>query len=213
MLFSQIMKCSGLYVAVGMVQLYAATVYNETVSGDLSNSGLSPSVISLGPGSNQIFGSTGRGTVIDRDYFTVNIGAGLDLVGITVLPGTQSGGAVSFIGLQAGSQVTVSTAATDATGLLGWWHYGPSDINTNILPEMAVPSMGSSGFKTPLGPGSYSFWIQDFNSGTFNYGFDLQVATAPVGPAPEPGTLGTVLVGAGILIGAIRRRAASSARI
>ncbi len=182
----------------------AVTVYNEGTSGDLSNSGLSPTFVTVASGSNQIFGATGRdASGLDRDYLTISIPTGLQLTGITVLPGTTSGGAVSFIGLQAGSQVTLPTSATDAMGLLGWWHYGPSDINTNILPEIGVASNGSSGFTGPLGAGNYSFWIQDFNTGSFNYGFDLTLAAAP---APEPATYGLAMIGAGIAALSIFRR-------
>jgi hypothetical protein len=76
---------------------------------------------------------------------------------ITELPGTQVGGALSFIGMEAGPQVTVSPDATTAAGLLGWAHYGPADINTNILPAMGIPAEGSSGFTAPLGQDSTHF--------------------------------------------------------
>lgn len=193
-----------LMVTAGLGPLCAATVYNEFVQGDLSNSGLTPTLITVAAGSNQIFGTTGRGTTaLDRDYFTVSVPVGLTLSAIDVLPGTQSGGVVSFIGLQAGTQVTIPTNATNATGLLGWWHYSPADISTDILPEMAIPATGSSGFAVPLGPGNYSFWVQDFNAGSFVYGFDL-VLTAPT---PEPGAAALMLTGSTMLALLARRRA------
>jgi hypothetical protein len=183
----------GLLFAAGLSTLSAATIYNESVSGDLSNSGLSPTTITVALGSNQIFGTTGnQGGAIDRDYFTITIGVGQELTGLTVLPGTTSGGPVSFIGLESGPQVTLQTGAVTAVGLLGWWHYSPADINSNILGEMGTPSNGSSGFSVPLGAGNYSFWVQDFNAGSFNYGFDLTVSSATT---PEPGTIAAALVG------------------
>jgi hypothetical protein len=159
----------------------AAVVYNESVQGDLSNNGLAPTAIAFAAGSNQIFGTTGRGMALDRDYFTFTVPTGMQLSSLTVLPGTTVGGAVSFIGLEAGPQVTVATSAATAAGLLGWWHYAPGD--GNILPNMAAPNTGSSGFAA-LGSGAYSIWIQDFNAGTFNYGFDFALT-----PTPEPGSL------------------------
>src|SRR4051794_22479212 len=51
---------------------HAAVVYNESVSGDLSNSGLTPTAVSVGLGSNAIMGSTGFvGDGVDRDYFSI----------------------------------------------------------------------------------------------------------------------------------------------
>jgi hypothetical protein len=173
-----------------------AIIYNESVSGDLSNSGLTPTGLTVANGSNQVFGTTGAGTAgVDRDYFTFTVPAGLQLASITLLPGTMVGGASSFIGVEAGNQVTLPTNATVANGLLGWDHYTTSEINTNILATLAIPANGSSGFTPPLGAGSYSFWVQDFNAGPLAYGFDFNVAAAAV---PEPGA-GWLLV-AGLLL-------------
>src|SRR5262249_34295553 len=142
----------------------AGVIYNESVSGDLSNSGLAPTAVTVALGSNTLFGATGNpGTGTDRDYFTFTVPNGLLLTSITVLPGTVSGGALSFIGIQAGPQVTLPTNTQTAAGLLGWWHYSPIDINQNILGEAGIPANGSIGFTGSLGPGTYSFWIQDFN--------------------------------------------------
>lgn len=168
----------------GAMPSFGAVVYNEAVNGDLSNDGLAPTVVAFAAGSNQVLGSTGRGTAIDRDYLTFTIPVGLYMSSLTVLPTTTVGGATSFIGLEAGPQVTLATSATVANGLLGWWHYAPAD--GNILSNMAIPSNGSSGFSL-IGPGTYSVWIQDFNAGTFTYSFDFALA-----PTPEPSSLCSV---------------------
>jgi hypothetical protein len=181
----------------------AAIVYSETISGDLANSGLIPTPIAVSAGSNQVLGVTGRGAAgLDRDYFRITIPAGLGLFGLTVLPGTASSG-VAFIGMQAGAQVTLPTNAGDASGLLGWWHYSPADIDDDILPQMAIPANGSSGFDVPLGANTYSFWIQDFNAGVFPYGFDLSIA--PV-PEPRSALLVAIAIGAGVIA---RRRSST----
>ena len=97
-----------------------AVVYDESVAGDLRDSGLSPTVLHLGLGSNLISGTTGLGApAVDRDYFSIVIPSGAELSSLTVLPGTSEGGDVSFIGVQVGSQVTVATDASSADGLLG----------------------------------------------------------------------------------------------
>jgi hypothetical protein len=195
--------------------LYAAaahgdTVYNESVSGDLLNSGLTPTLLTVSPGLNDVFGTTGKSStgIIDRDYFTFVVPEGMDLTAITVLPGTETLGTLgeSFIGIEAGSQVTVSPTAIDATGLLGWDHYGADDIGINILPEMGTSGLGSTGFTGWLPSGQYSFWVQEASVGTVPYGLEFTVAT------PEPSAWVMLLTGLALLVGTTARRAARSYR-
>jgi hypothetical protein len=78
--------------------------------------------------------------------------------------------------------------------------------NIDILPAMAIPAEGSSGFTAPLG-GQYSFWIQELSPGTFPFGFDLELVSA----VPEPGTFTMSLIGFATLVPVLlhrRRRAA-----
>lgn len=178
---------------------YSDTIYNEAVSGDLSNNGLAPTVLAFTPGSNQVLGTTGAGTAgIDRDYFTITAPTGYEIGQIVELAGTQVGSNVSFIGLQAGPQLTLPTNPSSAAGLLGWAHYAPVSANTDIRPALSTPSNGSSGFSV-LPSGQYTFWIQDFNSGTFAYAFNIQLT-----PSPEPGTYATSL-GTLVLLGLLAR--------
>jgi hypothetical protein len=179
----------------------AAVAYDEGVSGDLSNNGLAPTLISLGVGSNTISGTSGRDQagVIDRDYFTFTLGANEALTAINVLQGTVPIG-LSFIGVQTGNQVTVSPTTTTAAGLLGWTHYDASDVGTNILDDMGIAANGSTGFTGPLGPGTYAFWVQEASPGTATYAFDFVVAQAP-----EPSTWLMMLAGFGLAGVALRR--------
>ena len=186
---------------------HGATIYDESVSGDLSNSGLTPTLLTVSLGSNELFGTTGKtNNIIDRDYFTFTVPPGLELTAITVLPGTETLGTLgaSFIGIESGPQVTISTAATDATGLLGWYHYTTGDIGVDILPLMGTSGLGSTGFTAPLPAGTYSFWVQEASAGTVAYGFDFTVA------APEPASWTMLLTGLATLVGKTARRAARS---
>jgi hypothetical protein len=168
--------CGAIVLAGSLHSALGATVYNESVSGDLSNSGLTPTLITVSAGENDVFGTTGRQGAVDRDYFTFTVPSGFELAAIDVLPGTTTAG-VSFIGVQSGAQVTLPVNAANAAGLLGWHLYAPLD--GNILGAMGIPAAGSSGFTPPLGAGDYAFWVQEFSAGTFNYGFDFQLVSVP----------------------------------
>jgi len=175
--------------------------YNEGVSGDLSNTAAAPTPVSFTTGSNLVIGTTGRATAndpIDADYFTFTLGANQVLDSITVLEGTTAIG-LAFIGIDSGNQVTVP--GPGANGLLGWTHYDTGDIGTDILDDMSVPNMGSSGFGT-LGAGTYSVWVQEASPGPLdNYRFDFAIREVP-----EPSSWAMMLAGFGLLGFAFRRQ-------
>jgi len=172
-----------------------AVLWDESLNGDLSNSGLSPTSLSLSTGSNRILGSTGdSGQGVDRDYFTFTLPVGSTLSSITLLSNTLISGNFSFIGFQTGSQVTVQPSGAGGQALLGWTHYANSDVGTDILP--AITGGG------PLASDTYAVWVQD-TGGPATYGFDLGVTTVPLPPA-------AILLLSGLLgSGLIRRRATS----
>ena len=181
------------------------TDYNESIHGDFSSSGLAPTTLDFQLGNNWIEGFTGLDSAgaIDRDYFTFTLASGQALSFIQVLEGTRSIG-LSFIGVQEGDQVTVSPSGPDATGLLGWYHYSSGDVGSDILDNIGVAAAGSSGFNAPLGPGTYTFWIQEASPGDLaHYGFNFFVTEAA--GVPEPGTWAMMLLGFGAAGFALRR--------
>lgn len=200
----------------------AAVIWNEAVNGDFSGNNLAPTPLgSLSIGDNEVFGSTGRNGagVVDRDYFTFTVPAGLALSGIIVLAGTTSLGPTntSFIGISAGNTVNHDPAVvTDALGLLGWRHFAgspnpQSDIGINILGEIGNPPTqppagvpGATGFTPPLSAGVYSVWVQETATGSTNYGFDFVLV-------PEPASAAGLLTGL-VLLAMLRRRRPPSPR-
>jgi hypothetical protein len=183
----------------------AVIAWDEAVNGEFSHNGFTPTVVNLIVGDNDMFGTYGRtvaGGPVNPDYFTFTVPAGEALTAITVLPGTTSAGPLndSFIGLEAGKQLTLPTTVTTAAGLLGWFHFGPEDIYANILPEMGVAMQGSSGFTPPLGPGDYAVWVQETGVCAPNlctYGLEFTLV-------PEPASSAALLIGLGIL-GVVRK--------
>jgi hypothetical protein len=182
----------------------AAIAYDEAISGDLSNNGLVPTVVTFSLGSNVVQGTTGHpvGAGIDRDYFTFTVQPGSAVTAINLLPGTTTIN-LSFIGIEAGSQLTLDPAtATTAAGLLGWTHYSAADVGTDILDNIGAGANGATGFSGPLGPGSYAVWIQEASTGNpVSYAFDFVISQAP-----EPSTWMMMLAGFGLMGIALRRR-------
>jgi len=170
----------------------AATVWNESVNGDLSSNGLSPTALIMSSGANTIIGTMGNGGQgIDRDYFSFAVPDGSILSAIKLLNTTTVSGSVSFIGIQAGPQLTVSPEGAGASNLLGYMHYGTDLIGSNLL-----TSLTTSG---SLPSGIYSVWVQE-TGGPVEYGFDFELTPVPL-PAAAP------LLLSGLLgMAALRRR-------
>jgi hypothetical protein len=179
----------------------SAASWDETLQGDLSNNGLAPSALTLDIGINSVKGSFG-GTAPERDYLAITIQSGMQLSALLVGDGFIQNDARSFIGVQAGSIMTVSPTSGSSTGLLGFTHVQPG-LGFDLLPDIGnTAAFGAIGFTGPLSAGTYTFWIQD-TSGNGSFSYDFVVTTAPV---PEPETYAMLLAGLGLMGTAARRR-------
>jgi hypothetical protein len=172
----------------------AATIWNESTDGDLSNDRLVPSLLTLASGSNVVQGTVGDGgTGVDRDYFSITVPTGMVLTELTFTPLTSPSGDVSFIALEAGPQMTVTPLGQGLQDLLGFEHVGRDLIGFNQLPVLA-PSLNGV-----LPSGIYSLWYQD-TGGPAAYGIDFTVT-----PVPLPGA--AVLLFSGLFgLAGLRRR-------
>jgi hypothetical protein len=86
--------------------------------------------------------------------------------------------------------------------ILGYTHFGfgtAASQGTNILDDIAT-GFGAIGFGGTLGPGTYTFWLQQLGSPT-TYALDYVTV-------PTPG-VGGVIAAAGMLAGRRGRRRAN----
>jgi len=175
-----------------------AFVYDEGVDGDLSNDGLSPTVLVADVGANTLAGTTVSG---DLDYFTFNIGAGFRLDAI-ILTAFDSADDLAFAAVQSGATFTEPPVGTDPANLLGWLHFAAPLVGTDILDDMGLGD-GAIGFVPPLPSGDYSFWIQQTGTDSVGYGMQFVVSAVPV-----PAAL--YLLGSGLIaLGGARLRVRS----
>jgi hypothetical protein len=186
------------------------TLWDESISGDLSNNQAAPSTFSLASGANNVIGTVGGGDT--QDWITLTVPAGLQLSSLT-LASYVSADVQGFTGVQAGTAFVGSV--NDPAAYLGYAHFGTAAHNgslptanlvgVDILPIMGNPSAapGSPGFPPPLGSGSYSFLIQQLGSAT-GYQFDYGVT-----PVPEVRSQAIVAILCGVCV-LLKRRFAKA---
>jgi len=189
-----------------------ATIYNEAVSGDLSNDQAAPTALTLTLGSNSVIGTVNgfdNGDGQDWVSFTIPTGFVMTSYVNSKYVSTDEQG---FTGFQFGSSFKDDPFA--AGSYAGYAHFGTgatngvgslpsSTVGVNLLPLMADPSFapGTTGFTPPLAAGTYTFLIQQGNPVTTNYRFNMAVR-----PVPEPGSSLCLLGMGGLAILALRRR-------
>jgi hypothetical protein len=180
-----------------------AFTYDETVSPDLSNDRLSPTLLSAAPGVNSLTMTSSTG---ERDYFTFTVPTGWLLSSI-FHKSYASADDLSFFALQSGSAVTEPPTGTNAANLLGYTHFGVATVNTEIIDNLAgsnASTPAAMGFTAPLDAGSYAFWVQQTGVAA-QYSFDFVLT-----PVPEPEQW-ALMLGGGLFLALrlLRRRRAA----
>jgi len=193
-----------------------ATIYSEAISGDLSNDKAAPTALTLTPGLNSVIGTVAGfpqfGGTDPQDWVSFTIPTGFAMTSY-VNSRYDSTDDQGFTGFHKGS--SFSGDEFMAKSYAGYAHFGTgaqnpdgslppsSTVGVDLLPLMADPSFapGTSGFTPPLGPGTYTFLIQQGDPFTTGYQFDMNLRSVP-----EPGS-SLCLLGIGALaIFALRRR-------
>jgi len=194
-----------------------AIIFDEAVSGDLSNNKAAPTALTLTPGLNSVIGTVAgfppEGTD-PQDWVSFTIPAGFVMTSY-VNSKYDSTDDQGFTGFQFGSSFSGDEFV--AGSYAGYAHFGfaatnpdgnpvpASTVGVNLLPLMANPSFapGATGFSPPLHAGTYTFLIQQGNPVTTGYQFDMNVRSVSV---PEPGSSLCLLGMGGLAILALRRR-------
>jgi hypothetical protein len=191
-----------------------ATMYNEAVSGDLSNNQAAPTALTLTPGSNSVIGTVngfppGGSDPQDWVSFTIPTGFVMTSYVNSKYVSTDDQG---FTGFQFGS--SFSGVVFTAGSYAGYAHFGTgatnpdgsppsSTVGVDLLPLMALPSFapGAAGFTPPLAAGTYTFLIQQGNPVSTSYEFDMTVRSVP-----DPGSSLCLLGMGGLATLALRWR-------
>ena len=157
-------------------------IWDEGVDGDLSTNPLAPTPLTFGVGNNEIIGSV-QSPNDTRDYITFTIEAGQTLQSILLLQyeDSNTGGPASR-GFNAINQGTTSFIPNGGTAgqFLGGAHLDPLPPGTDLLPILAGAPQAGTGFGVPLGPGDYSYLIQQTGPELSGYTLDFVVVPEPL---------------------------------
>jgi len=174
--FSVAMVC-GLWLCSSHT-IQADVVWNEAVDGDLSDDPSAPTPLTFTRGANTIIGSLFAEPGDDlRDYITFTINPNQFLTAIILDAYSPAG--VSFHGINSGSTSFIPDFGT-ADQFLGLEFLDEGMLGTDLMPALAAGQWGSIGFTIPLGPGTYSYVIQEITPGeTRDYQLTFQVVPEP----------------------------------
>ena len=181
-------------------------LFDESIFGDASSDATAPTLLNLAMGSNFVSGAVTQSndlTAGDIDFFTFTIPEGQTLSGIFL--SDYSPDDRGFHAINAGDNAIVPSGPNvgDTSQYLGSAHLDLVASDVNLLDDLGTPLAGS-GFTGPLGPGTYSYVIQQTGPVVSSYTLDFAVV-----PEPATGSAWTVLVLSSFILVVRRRRAAA----
>lgn len=152
--------------------------WEEEVDGDLSSDPNAPTSLSFATGNNLVTGSVeAPGDVYD--YLTFTIGPGQTLTNLLQMDfvDISSGfpGNTAFHAIIGGATSYVPDFDT-IDFFLGANHMDPLPAGTDVLPDLANATLGGSGFTTPLGPGTYTYHVQQVDNLLTGYTLQFVIA-------------------------------------
>lgn len=176
----------------------AEVVINESdFGGDFSNLPNDPTQLGvLALGDTVVNGEIITVPDADADLFTFTIDANqkLDAIILDSLDGDRH-----FFGFDDGN---TSDSGNGSQLLVARLIQG-SDIGSNLLGPVPVGlNFGGTGVPDTVGPGDYTVWVQENNSGVYAYSLRIQTSASAV---PEPSSL-IALCGIGAVMGLRRRK-------
>jgi len=155
----------------------AGVIHDESVSGDLSDDNLAPTLLMVSAGSNTVAGRT-TSDPFDRDIFSFTVGAGFELAAV-ILDSYVSDDNQGFFAVAEGAQIAslFNPAVLLGNSLIG--DAVGAMVGDDVLDNLGNAVFGGTGFMGALGAGTYSFWIQE-TTGAVDYVLDFQLrATVP----------------------------------
>lgn len=153
---------------------HAQVLWDESVNGDLSGDRFAPTSLgALAPGAWSVAATSVSG---DLEYYTFTIPAGASLVELRLVAFSHPS-TISFVAVQHGAVFTEPAVGTNPANLLGWTHFGNTQLGTDILDNLGA-GPGSQGFSPPLPSGDYVFWSQETGPSAVSYRFEFHVVPA-----------------------------------
>jgi hypothetical protein len=155
----------------------AGVAWDESVGGDLSSDPSDPTVVLFSLGSNLIEATTIASTDT-YDYLTFTIPMGQTLTDLRLLEFTDltfgGDGNTAFHAIISGTTSYIPDFR-NVNNFLGANHLDPIHVGINLLEDLAGAPLGGTGFTAPLGPGTYTYHVQQVDELLTGYKLDFIV--------------------------------------